>query len=59
LTEHGPAHQTKTQFEEIIAENFSNNGKEIVNKVLEVQSPRQDKPKKEHPRYIVNQTDKN
>ena len=55
MTEHGPAHQTKTQFEEIIAENFPNMGKEIVKKkkkkkkkVLEVQSPRQDKPKKEH-----------
>ena len=35
-------------FEEIIAENFLNMGKERVNQVQEAQSPRQDKPKEEH-----------
>ena len=35
-------------FEEVIAENFPNMGKEIVNQVQEVQSPKQDKPKEEH-----------
>ena len=35
-------------FEEIIAENFPNMGKEMVNHVQEAQSPRQDKPKEEH-----------
>ena len=35
-------------FEEIIAENFPNMGKEIINQVQEAQSPRQDKPKEEH-----------
>ena len=35
-------------FEEIIAENFPNTGKEIINQVQEAQSPRQDKPKEEH-----------
>ena len=34
-------------------------GKEIVNQVQEVQSPRQDKPKKEHTKTYSNQTDKN
>ena len=35
-------------FEEIIAENLPNMGKEIVNQVQEAQSPRKDKPKEEH-----------
>ena len=35
-------------FEEKIAEDFPNMEKEIVNQGQEVQSPRQDKPKKEH-----------
>ena len=39
--------------EEIIAENFPNMGKEIVNEVQErVESPRQDKPKEVYPRRI-------
>ena len=46
-------------FENIIAEKFHNMGKEIVNQVQEVQSPRQDKPKKEHTKTYSNQTDKN
>ena len=46
-------------FEEIIAENFLNLGKEIVNQVQEVQSPRLDKPKEEHTETHSNQTDKN
>ena len=44
-------------FEEIIAENFSNMRKEIVNQVQESQSPRQDKPKEENIE-THNQTDK-
>ena len=35
-------------FEEIIAKNFPNMGKEIVNQVQEAQSPREEKPKEEH-----------
>ena len=46
-------------FEEIIAENFLNMGKEIVNQVQEAQSPRKDKPKEEHIKTHSNQTDKN
>ena len=49
----------KKMFEEVIAGNFLNMGKEIVNQVQEVQSPRQDKPKKEHTKTYSNQTDKN
>ena len=45
-------------FEKIIAENFPNMGKEIVNQVQEAQSPRQDKPKKKHNKMHNNQTDK-
>ena len=45
-------------FEEIIAKNFPNMGKEIVNQVQEAQSPRQDKPKKKHNKMHNNQTDK-
>ena len=47
-------------FEEIIAENFPNMGKEIVNKVLKVQRvPGRINPRRNTPRHIVNQTDKN
>ena len=46
-------------FEEIIAENIPNMGKEIVNQVQEAQSPRKDKPNKEHTETYGNQTDKN
>ena len=46
-------------FEEIITENIPNMGKEIINHVKEVQSPRQDKPKEEHTETHINQTDKN
>ena len=46
-------------FENIIAENFCNMGKEILNKVQEAQSPRQDKPKEKHTKTHSNQTDKN
>ena len=46
-------------FKDKIAENILNMGKEIVNQVQEVQSPRQDKPKKEHTKTYSNQTDKN
>ena len=34
-------------------------GKAIVNQAQEAQSPRQDKPKKEHTKTHSNQTDKN
>ena len=46
-------------FEEKIAENFLNMGKEIVKEVQEAQSPRKDKPKKEHMETYSPQTDKN
>ena len=46
-------------FEEIIAENLPNMGKETFNQVQEAQSPRQDKPKEEHTETHSNQTDKN
>ena len=45
-------------FEEIIAENFPNMGKEIVNQVQEAASPRQDKPKEEHMETHNRQTGK-
>ena len=45
-------------FEEIIAENFPNMGKEIVNHVQEVQSPIQDKPKEKQTKAHTNQTNK-
>ena len=44
-------------FEEIIAENFPNMGKDIVNQVQEAQSLRQVKPKEEHTRTHNNQTE--
>ena len=46
-------------FEKIIAENFPNMAKEIVNEVQEAQCPRQDKLKEEHTEPHSNQTDKN
>ena len=49
----------KKIFEEIVAKNFTNTGKEIVNQVQEVQSPKQDKPKEVHIKTHSNQTDKN
>ena len=51
--------RTKKIFNKIIAENFPNMGKAIVNQAQEAQSPRQDKPKKEHTKTHSNQTDKN
>ena len=51
--------RTEKLFGEIIAENFPNMGKEILNQVPELQSPRQDKQKEEHTRTHSNQTDKN
>jgi len=46
-------------FEEPIAENFPNMGKEIVNQVQEAPSSRQDKLQEEHTETHSNQTDKN
>ena len=46
-------------FEDTIAENFPNTGKETVNQVQEVQSLIQDKPKVEHTETHSNQTNKN
>ena len=43
-------------FEEIIAENFPNMEKEIVNQFQEAQSPIQDKPKEKHTKTPTNQT---
>ena len=45
-------------FEELLAENFPNKEKEVINQVQEAQSPRQDKPKEEHTKTHSNQTDK-
>ena len=44
---------------EMIAENFPNMGKEIINQVQERESPRKDKPKEEHTKTHSNHTDKN
>ena len=46
-------------FEEIIAENFPNMGKEVVCQVQEAQRPRKDKPKEEYTKTHSNQADKN
>ena len=46
-------------FEEIIAENFPNMGKEIVNQVQEAESLMKNKLKQEHTETQSNQTDKN
>ena len=46
-------------FQEIIAENFPNIGKELVNQVQEAQSPRQDKPTEEYTNTHSNQADRN
>ena len=46
-------------FEEIIAENFPNVGKEINSQVQEAESPMDNKPKHEHTETQSNQTDKN
>ena len=46
-------------FEFIIVKKFPNMGKEIFTQVQEVQSPIQDKPKKEHTETHINQTNKN
>ena len=46
-------------FAEIIAENFPNTEKEIVNQVQKAESPRKDKPKEEHSKTHSNQADKN
>ena len=46
-------------FEEIMAENFPNMGKEIVNQTQEIESPRQNKPKEERSETHSNQSGKN
>ena len=46
-------------FEEIIAENFPNMGKDIFNQVQKAQSSRQEKFKEEHTETHGDQTDKN
>ena len=56
MTEKGP----KKIFEELIAENFPNMGKQITKPNQEsIESPRQDKPKEEHIETRSNQADKN
>ena len=45
-------------FEEIIAENVSNMGKETVTQVQEAQSSTQDKPKEKHAKTHINKKDK-
>ena len=52
--EEGP----KKIFKEITTENFPNMGKETNTQVQEAQSPRQDKPKKEHAKTHSNQIDR-
>ena len=46
-------------YEELIAETFSNMGKEIVYQVQEAESSSQNKLKEEHPKTHSNQTDRN
>ena len=46
-------------YEELIGENLSNMGREIVYQVQEAESSRQNKPKEEHPKTHSNQTDRN
>ena len=46
-------------FEEIIAENFPNMGKETLTQVQVVESTIQNKPKEEHPETLINQIDQN
>ena len=58
-----PEEEEKTKayeknFEEIIAENFPNMEKEIVNQVQESQSPIQDEPKEKHTKTHTNQINK-
>ena len=43
----------------MIAENFPNMGKEIVNQTQEIESPRQNKPKEERSETHSNQSGKN
>ena len=43
-------------FEEVIAENFPNMGKEIVNQVQGAQSPRQVNPRRNTPRQVIKLT---
>ena len=54
-----PEGEREKMFEGIIAENFPNIGKEIVNQFQEPQSPSKGKPKEKHPSTHSNQTDKN
>ena len=49
---------TEKIFEEIIAENFLNTGKESVSHVQEAQSPRKDKLREGHSQTQGNQADK-
>ena len=51
--------ETEWLYGEMVAENFPNLGKEIVNQVQKTQSPRRDKPKEEHTKTQSNQTYKN
>ena len=54
IEEEGP----KKIFKEITTENFPNMGKETNTQVQEAESPRQDKPKKEHAKTHSNQIDR-
>ena len=56
VTEEEKKTGTEKIFEEIIVENVSNMGKEIVNQVHEAQSPIQDKSKEKHAKTHINQT---
>ena len=57
--EKGPEKGPENIFEEIIAENFPNVGKEIINQVQEAESLMKNKLKQEHTETQSNQTDKN
>ena len=49
---------TEIIYEEIIAENFHNMGKETVNQVQAAQNPLQDKPKEKHIETHINKANR-
>ena len=59
LEEEEKKKETEKIFEEIIVENFSTMGKEIVNQVQRTENPVQDKSKEKHAKTHINQIIKN
>ena len=59
LEEEEKKKETEKIFEEIIVENFSTMGKEIVNQVQRIENPVQDKSKEKHAKTHINQIIKN